>query len=632
MIDLHKLEELLEWGGIKRDVVFLVISGSALLLSIFGVSPFPFDMAWIAIILCGIPILLEAVIGLVTAFDIKADVLVSLALVASVIIREDFAAGEVAFIMQLGALLEDLTVAKARAGIEKLVHLTPRTARRISAAGNEASGAEEIIPAEQVQVGDLLRVLPGEAVPVDGVIVSGKTSVNQAVMTGESLPVDKKPGDAVSSGTVNQFGAFEMRAEKVGEDSSIQRMIRLVQSADAGKAKIVGIADRWATWIVVIALIAAALTWLISGEIIRAVTILVVFCPCALVLATPTAIMAAIGNATKHGFLVREGDALERLSTVKRITFDKTGTLTYGTPQVTAVESILPGLSTRELYAYAAGSELNSEHPLGKAVVRCYKEETNEALLPSSEFRMLPGRGVQAVINGRTVLAGNPGLLRDNHISLPNEVVNKSEMHLKEGCTVIYLAVDGICAGFIALADTLRKDASSTVDELKASGVTPVLLTGDHENAAVHIARQLHIDEVHASCLPEDKLSWIDASQKNHFPVCMIGDGINDAPALKKALVGIAMGKAGSDIAVDAADIALVNDDIKELPHLLKLSRRMMNTIRVNLTFSMTLNFIAVILAITGILNPVVGALVHNAGSVLVIVNSAFLLGWKKHN
>ena len=632
VIDLHKLEELLEWGGIKRDVVFLVISGSALLLSIFGVSPFPFDMAWIAIILCGIPIILEAVIGLVTAFDIKADVLVSLALVASVIIREDFAAGEVAFIMQLGALLEDLTVAKARAGIEKLVHLTPRTARRISAAGNEASGAEEIVPAEQVQVGDMLRVLPGEAVPVDGVIVSGETSVNQAVMTGESLPVDKKPGDAVSSGTVNQFGAFEMRAEKVGEDSSIQRMIRLVQSADAGKAKIVGIADRWATWIVVIALTAAALTWLISGEIIRAVTILVVFCPCALVLATPTAIMAAIGNATKHGFLVREGDALERLSTVKRITFDKTGTLTYGTPQVTAVESILPGLSTRELYAYAAGSELNSEHPLGKAVVRCYKEENNEALLPSSEFRMLPGRGVQAVINGRTVLAGNPGLLRDNHISLPNEVVNKSEMHLKEGCTVICLAVDGICAGFIALADTLRKDASSAVDELKASGVTPVLLTGDHENAAVHIARQLHIDEVHASCLPEDKLSWIDASQKNHFPVCMIGDGINDAPALKKALVGIAMGKVGSDIAVDAADIALVNDDIRELPHLLKLSRRMMNTIRVNLTFSMTLNFIAIILAITGILNPVVGALVHNAGSVLVIVNSAFLLGWKKHN
>lgn len=631
---MQKLEELLEWGGTKRDIAFLVISGAALLLSIFGVSLLPFDMAWIAIILCGIPIILEAVIGLVTAFDIKTDVLVSIALVASVIIGEDFAAGEVAFIMQLGALLEDLTVAKARAGIEKLVHLTPHTARRISAAaaGNQAVGTEEIIPAEQVQVGDLLRVLPGEAVPVDGVIVSGETSVNQAVMTGESLPVDKKPGDTVSSGTVNQFGAFEMRAEKVGEDSSIQRMIRLVQSADAGKAKIVGIADRWATWIVIIALTAAALTWLISGEIIRAVTILVVFCPCALVLATPTAIMAAIGNATKHGFLVREGDALERLSTVKRIMFDKTGTLTYGTPQVTAVESILPDISARELYAYAAGSELNSEHPLGKAVVRCYKTEAGEPPLSPDRFHMLPGRGVQSVIRGKIVLAGNPELLRENHISLPDEVVYKTETHLKEGSTVIYLAVDGICAGFIALADTLRQDASDAVDELKASGVTPVLLTGDHENAALHIARQLHIDEVHANCLPEDKLSWIDASQKDRLPVCMIGDGINDAPALKKALVGIAMGKVGSDIAVDAADIALVNDDIRELPHLLKLSRRMMNTIRLNLTFSMALNFAAIILAITGILNPVVGALVHNAGSVVVIVNSAFLLGWKRRN
>lgn len=294
---MQKLENLLEWGGTKRDIAFLVIGGIALFLSIFDILPLPFDPAWIAIILCGVPIILEAVVGLVTAFDIKADVLVSIALVASVVIGEDFAAGEVAFIMQLGALLEDLTVARARAGIEKLVHLTPRTARVID--GSE----ERVIPAKEVRVGDILRVLPGETIPVDGVILSGQTSVNQAVMTGESLPVDKKEGDEVFSGTVNQFGSFDMKAEKVGEDSSIQRMIRLVQSADAGRAKIVGIADRWATWIVVIALSAAALTWLISGEIIRAVTILVVFCPCALVLATPTAIMAAIGNATRHGFL-----------------------------------------------------------------------------------------------------------------------------------------------------------------------------------------------------------------------------------------------------------------------------------------------------------------------------------------
>ena len=331
---IEKTERFLEIGGIKKEITFLILSGIALLISIFDLLPLPFDAAWIAIILCGIPIILEAIIGLITAFDIKADVLVSLALIAAVLIGEDFVAGEVAFIMQLGALLEDLTVAKARAGIEKLVHLTPQIARIIR------NGEEKMIPAEQVSVGDTLRVLPGETVPVDGVIISGQTSVNQAVMTGESLPVDKTVGDEVSSGTVNQFGAFEMKATKVGEDSSIQRMIKLVQSADAGKAKIVGLADRWATWIVVIALSAAALTWAISGEIIRAVTILVVFCPCALVLATPTAIMAAIGNATKHGFLVREGDALERLSKVSKVTFDKTGTLTYGTPTVTAVKSI----------------------------------------------------------------------------------------------------------------------------------------------------------------------------------------------------------------------------------------------------------------------------------------------------
>lgn len=621
---MKKLEDIMEWGGLKRDIIFLILSGAALLFSIFGYSPFSFDMAWVAIILCGIPIIMEAVIGLVTAFDIKADVLVSIALIASIIIGEDFAAGEIAFIMQLGALLEDLTVAKARAGIEKLVHLTPRTARRISGT------SEEIIPAEDVHVGDLLRVLPGEAIPVDGVITSGETSVNQAVMTGESLPVDKGPGDEVSSGTVNQFGAFEMKASKVGEDSSIQRMIRLVQSADAGKAKIVSLADRWATWIVVIALTAAVLTWLISGEIIRAVTILVVFCPCALVLATPTAIMAAIGNATKHGFLVREGDALERLAAVKKITFDKTGTLTYGTPQVTAVVSYLKDLSWGNLYAYAASAELNSEHPLGKAIVHSYKEEMKNAPTAPEDFKMLPGRGVRALTDSHRVFAGNHELFAENDITLTEEMTGKAEIFLEKGCTVIYLAVDNRSAGFIALSDILRQNAADTIDAVKDCGITPVLLTGDHENAAGHIARQLHISEIHANCLPEDKLNWIDSYEQQNQPVCMIGDGINDAPALKKAAVGIAMGKIGSDIAVDAADIALVNDDIRELPHLLRLAKRMMSTIRLNLTFSMTLNFVAIILAITGILNPVVGALVHNAGSVLVIINSALLLGWKE--
>lgn len=464
----------------------------------------------------------------------------------------------------MGSLLEEMTVAKARAGIEKLVALTPRTARIL------AEGQEKIVPANEVKVDDILKILPGETIPVDGIITKGNTSVNQAVMTGESIPVDKDAGDEVSSGTINQFGAFEMKATKVGEDSSIQRLIRLVQSADAGKSKIVNLADRWATWIVVIALSSAVLTWLITGQIIRAVTILVVFCPCSLVLATPTAIMAAIGNATRHGFLVREGDALERLTKVKRICFDKTGTLTLGRPGVIGLITLSDTYSREELYKIAASVESLSEHPLGKAIVQSYKGEYRDELYSPANFQLL--------------------------------------------------------AGYLVLSDTLRKESLAVVSRLKENGVMPILLTGDHENAARQIAKETGIEEAHGNCLPEDKLAYIEEGEKKQERLCMIGDGINDAPALKRAFVGIAMGGIGSDIAVDAADIVLVDDEIKELPWLFILAKRMMSTIKVNLSFSMLLNFAAILLAMTGILNPVVGALVHNAGSVLVIVNSAVLL------
>ena len=619
---MKKMEALLELGGMKKEIALLVISGIALVLSLTGIVRLPFDIAWIAIILCGIPIILEAVIGLITAFDIKADVLVSLALIASVCIGEDFAAGEVAFIMQLGALLEDLTVAKARAGIEKLVKLTPQTARLME------NDSERIVAADKVKKGDILRVLPGESIPVDGVIISGQTSINQAVMTGESLPVDKTAGDQVSSGTVNQFGAFEMRATKVGEDSSIQRMIRLVQSADAGKAKIVGIADRWATWIVVIALSAAAFTWIFTGQIIRAVTILVVFCPCALVLATPTAIMAAIGNATKHGFLVREGDALDRLSKVKTIAFDKTGTLTYGKLTVTAYKSVSNDFSDHDIFLFAAAAEGLSEHPIGKAIVAAYKEKIFKDVPKCEDFKMTVGKGVSSVAEEKRILAGNADLLREHGI----EVSINAEISdfYAQGATVIYIGIDKEFAGYIVLSDVLRNESGRMIHRLNELGINPVLLTGDNKNAAENIASTVHISEYRYGCLPEDKLKYIDESERENKPVCMIGDGINDAPALKKATVGIAMGGIGSDIAVDAADIALVNDDVKELPHLIALSKRMMITIKANMTFSMCLNFVAIVLAIIGTLNPVVGALVHNAGSVFVILNSALLLKWKK--
>ena len=621
---MERLESLLEWGGLKKDITCLVVSAAALILSLLGVCPGGVDPAWIAIIMCGVPILLEAFIGLVTRFDIKADVLVSLALIASVIIGEIFAAGEVAFIMQLGALLEDLTVARARNGIEKLVKLTPRTARVLFTKG------EITVPAEKVMAGDVIRVLPGETVPVDGVILSGTTSVNQAVMTGEPIPVDKKPGDSVMSGTVNQLGSFDMKAEKAGEDSSIQRMIRLVQSADADKAKIVGIADRWATWVVVVALCAAAVTWAVTGEIIRAVTILVVFCPCALVLATPTAIMAAIGNGTKHGFLVKEGDALERLAAVSAVVFDKTGTLTYGKPKVVAAESVTPEYTDEEVFAFAAAVEMRSEHPLGKAVSESYLTYSKGSSMKSEDFRMIPGQGISANVDGKAVLAGNLEMMKKNGIDVPEEAGSRILGFLDRGCTAIYVGISGRIAGFLALSDTLRDDAPGAISEINDCGTVPVLMTGDGEKAAAYMAGRLGIERVYAGCLPEDKLNRIDEYQGTGNQVCMVGDGINDAPALKKAFVGIAMGGVGSDIAVEAADIALINDCICELPHLIRLAKRMMITIKCNLTFSMTLNFVAIILAMTGVLNPVIGALVHNAGSVLVIINSALLLRWKK--
>ena len=606
----------------RRDITFLALGGGSLLLSFFAPAALPVNPAWLAILLCGAPIVREAAVGLFTRFDIKADVLVSLALLASVAIGEIFAAGEIAFIMQLGSLLEERTVAKARAGIEKLVRLTPRTARRVTAAG------EESIPAEAVAVGDRLRVLPGETIPVDGVVRAGQTSVNQAVMTGESLPVDKGPGDEVFSGTVNQFGSFEMEAARVGEDSSIQRMIRLVQSADAGKAKIVGLADRWATWIVVAALASAALTWLLSGQVIRAVTILVVFCPCALVLATPTAIMAAIGNATRHSFLVREGDALERLAQVGKAAFDKTGTLTRGVPEVTAVRSLSPGVTEEQVYAWLARAELGSEHPLGKAVVRGWQAAGGGTPAPAEDFEALPGRGLRAVLDGHTVLAGSEALLEEAGAALPPAARAEAEGFLARGCTLIYLAVDGAPAGFCALADTVQGEAAAMLRALSAEGVSPVLLTGDNENAAAHIARTLSIREYRAGCLPEDKLNWIDRAQQAGVRICMVGDGINDAPALARADVGLAIG-AGTDVAIESADVVLMKSDLLDAVTAVQLSRKVIRNIKENLFWAFIYNIIGIPLA-AGVwyplfqlqLSPMFGAAAMSLSSVCVVSNA----------
>ncbi len=648
----------------KKNIIFLIVSGFAVFLSFFKVFTIgPIDLAWIAIILCGLPIIKDAAIGLITEFDIKADLLVSIALIAAIIIGEIFAAGEIAFIMALGGLLEEFTVAKSRAGIEKLVHLTPRTARVISIDGKESE--EKVISAEKVAIGDLIQVLPGETIPVDGELINGETSIDQSVMTGEPIPVDKSKGAEVFSGTVNQFGQFVMKATKIGKDSSLQRMIDLVESADAGKAKIVRLTDKWATWIVVIALSAAIATYFLTGEIIRSVTVLVVFCPCALVLATPTAIMASIGNLTKYGVLVKEGDALERLSKVKNILFDKTGTLTHGKPELIDIIQYNPeknniknennNLNQKKLLKTIASLESKSEHPLGKAIVSYYKkqekilnqdkfnknevnlDETNSnkfnkiELFDVSNFEMFIGKGIKGIINEKEVFAGNKELLLDNSIKIDDEWVESNLSPATEkGFTIIYMAINKSLKGAIILGDSLRDDAQETIHNIENIGLNTVLLTGDNEKPAKHMAEKVGIDAVYHNCLPETKMNVIEGYQdtRGEF-VAMVGDGVNDAPSLKKSYVGIAMGGIGSDIAIDAADIALIGDDIKSITHLLGISKKVMQTININIIISLTLNFVAIILAMFGILDPIMGALVHNVGSVLVVAYSSLLLKWK---
>lgn len=605
----------------QKTVTFIIISSICLFMSLIQSVDelLHFNLSWIAIILCGLPIIKEAATCLYEEFDIKADVLVSLALISSVIIGEIFAAGEISVIMTIGALLEDLTVQKAQSGIENLVKLTPKQARIIR------DNKEIMINADDIEIGDIVRVIAGETIPVDGVIIKGQSSIDESIMNGESLPVDKYVGDDVLSGTINQYSTFDIKATKTSQDSSLKRMIKLVKEADSKKAPIVSLTDRWATWIVVIALVSSIGTYLVTHQILRSVTILVVFCPCALVLATPTAIMAGIGNASKYGMLIKGGDVVERLSKIKNIAFDKTGTLTYGKLSVVEYKSFCPEYDDEAFLKILASVEAYSEHPLGKAITSYYKEN-NEELLDIQNFTVNPGKGITANLGEKSILVGNLKLIKDVDINLNKDIINISEEFTKKGCTVIYLSIDNKLIGYVALSDILREEAKEVISYIKSQKINPVMLTGDNKNSAQNIANIVGIDDIHPSLLPEDKMNIIKNLEDSKSPTCMIGDGVNDALALKYSSVGISMGSIGSDIAIEASDIALASDDIKNIPYLLYLSKKTMKTIKLNITFSLALNFLAIILAITGILNPVVGALVHNLGSVFVILNSAKLL------
>lgn len=597
--------------------VFLVIS---LVLSLKGISV-PVDPAWMAVIICGIPLLYLSVWRMVHNHGIRkisSALLISIAMIAAMIVGDLFAAGEVAFIMAIGAILEEKTTERAKKGIKKLLRLVPQQGRRI------VEGKEEMTAAEDIMPNDILRVLPGETIPVDGEIITGTTSVDQSTMTGESLPVDKTVGDSVFCGTINCFGTVDIRASKAGGDSSLQKLIRMAEEAEKKKAPMARIADQAASWLVPVALLLAIAAFILTKDVIRAVTVLVVFCPCALVLATPTAIMAAIGQAAKHGVMIKSGEALESMGKVDTIAFDKTGTLTNGNLIVKDIYPFTGDFDQAALLQLTASAEGYSEHPLAKAVTAYAKQEKLE-LLAVEDFQMFPGRGISAVIGREKIFCGNAAFLGEQQIAIDSTAKQVLERFGKEGKAVILVANAKSLLGAVTLSDTLRNTAADMIGSLHKAGVHVVLLTGDHKQSAEYFAKQAGIKDVHAGLLPEQKVSEITALQTAGKTVCMIGDGVNDAPALKTADVGVAMGAMGSDIAVEASDIALMSDDITKIPYLKRLSDACVKTIKFSISLSLCINFAAITCSLLGWLTPTTGALVHNCGSCLVVLIAALL-------
>ena len=615
---MEKAEEFL--SSIPMTILGGIFLGISLVCMLMGIE-LPVNPAWVPIIISGIPILYGALTALFCEKTISSELLVSTAIAASVAIGEIFAAGEIAFIMAIGEILEDITVNRAKKGISQLIKLSPQQGRKIIKENGKTT--EKIVPIEEIYKDDILRVLPGEMIPVDGKIIFGNSSVDQSIMTGESLPIDKTIGDEVFCGTVNCDGSIDIIATKIGEDSSLQKLIRMVKEAEENKAPMQRIVDKWAGWLVPAALIIAVAAYFITSDIIRAVTVLVVFCPCALALATPTSIMAAVGQAAKNGVLIKSGEALEKMGKVNCIAFDKTGTLTFGKLKISDIITT-SSATENELLKLACSSEKRSEHPLGKAIVEHGKKQ-NVEFLEMEDFKMIPGKGIAAKIENNEIYCGNSRFLQEQGIILDENIESILKNLRKQGKVSILVGKNRECIGIIALSDTIRPTAKEIVVKLKNMGTRVVLLTGDHKQTADYFAEEVGIENVYSELLPAEKVMYIKKLEEDGNKVCMIGDGVNDAPALKTADVGVSMASMGTDIAVEASDIALMGDNIEKIPYLKKLSTATIKTIKFNITASMVINLAAIILSVMGLLNPITGALVHNVGSVLVVLNAALL-------
>lgn len=620
---INKMKEL--FSGLHFTIISIAFFVLNVVLNLLKIETV-FKPVWISIFISSFPFLVGAVKNLMK-FKIKNSLLISIAVIASVFVGEYFAAAEIAILMAIGELLEDYTVDRAKKGLNDLISSAPKKAKKLIKT-NDSYTVEEV-PIEEIENGDLIRVMPGEIISVDGIIKEGFASIDQSILTGESLPVDKTVGDEVFCGSMNCFGSIDIIAKDV-KNSSLQKFIDLVERAEKEQTPMQTVIDRLAVKLVPTALLIAIATFVIMvlskfdlyTSINRAVTVLVVFCPCALFLSTPTAVMASIGQASKHGVIIKTFNALEKLAKVNKIAFDKTGTLTYGKLNVNDIENFSE-FSDEKIMSLISSLESKSEHPIAKSVTE-YLDKKNIKKEVVENFKMKIARGVEGEILGNKYFCGNEKYFRENNINIKDNVKEKIEKYSSEAKNIILFGDEKEVLSIVTLSDTLRENAKEMVEKLKSFEIEPLLLTGDNLSTAKYFSEKVGITNVKAELSPEEKFENIKSLKENNV-VCMIGDGINDAPALKLSDVSVAMGKTGSDISIESANIVLMGHDVSKIVYLKKLANATVKTIKFNIVASLLINFVAVILSILGVLNPLVGAIVHNLGSILVILNASLL-------
>jgi heavy metal translocating P-type ATPase len=611
---------------LSTNTLITIVNGLLLLAgfitSLLIEDRLPSDLLYIASALIGgSPIFLLAIRGIMK-LDLTAGVMVSVALIAALAIGEYSAAALVAFMMMFGEMLENFAVARSDDALKELAGLIPAQVTLL------LEGEEQVVPIQQVQEGDTLLVRNGERIPVDGTVREGQAAVDESAITGESIPVDKVAGDSVFAGTINTAGTLVVEAEKLSGDTTLGTIVKLVEDAQKTQAPVQRVANQYARILVPITFVFAIVVYLVTGELVRSVTVLVVVCPCALVLATPTALVAAIGNAARNNVVIKTGAHMEKLGKVDVVAFDKTGTLTEGRPEVVHVAA-LDSVSEDEVLVHAAAAERVSEHPLGRAIVAS-AEARGLSIPPVDQTQVMTGFGVQAQMDGARIVVGNRMLLQSLGIGLTSEQDTQLNSLEAEGHTVIPVAVNSRVVGLISLADAVRPAASKTIQDLKAEGIKKtVMISGDNQETVQAVARRLGVDEYHGQMLPDEKLDLIGQMQANGMSVAYVGDGVNDAPALAVADIGIAMGVAGTDLAIETADVALMRDDMERLPYLVALSREALRTIRISVIFSMSMNVLSVVLGTLGIIGPALGAVMHEVSALPVLVYSARLVSFK---